>query len=110
MILIWHPLALDDLAQIIGYCRHNFGMQTAKRVRTKYRSDINLLKTQPYLGFVEPLLKDVGSLEYHSLIIDCTKVIYTIHPEYVYIHILWNCRRQPERLCSEIENRTFVSL
>ena len=97
MNLIWHPLALDDLAQIIGYCCHNFGMQTAKRVRTKYRSDINLLK-------------DVGSLEYHSLIIDCTKVIYTIHPEYVYIHILWNCRRQPERLCSEIENRTFVSL
>ena len=38
MNLIWHPLALDDLAQIIGYCRHNFGMQTAKRVRTKYRS------------------------------------------------------------------------
>lgn len=26
MKLVWHPFALDDLAQIVKYCHHNFGI------------------------------------------------------------------------------------
>lgn len=105
MKLVWHPFALDDLAQIVKYCHHNFGIQIARRVRSKYQSDITLLKKHPSLGFVEPLLVNFGTLEYRSLIIESTKVIYTIHTNYIYIHLLWDCRRQPESLRSEVRKR-----
>lgn len=105
MKLIWHPLAIEDFKQIIAYCSLNFGIHTAKRIRDKYRNDINLLKTQPHLGFQETLLKNVGTLEYRSLIISHIKVIYTVHTDYIYIHILWNCQRLPESLKSEVEKR-----
>lgn len=105
MKLIWHTLALEDFAHIIEYCHHSFGHITAQKVRDKYKADIHLLKTQPYLGFVEPLLSGQGTLEYRSLVVENTKVIYTIHTDYIYIHLLWNCRRQPASLSSEMSKR-----
>ena len=107
MKLICHPLAMDDFKQIIEYCHLNFGIHTARKVRDKYRNDINLLKEEPNLGFEEYLLKNCGTLEYRSLVIKNTKVIYTIHPDYIFIHMLWNCRRQPESLQSEVSKRQY---
>lgn len=105
MKLIWHPLALEDFIQIIQYCRLSFGIHIARRIKNKYRKDINLLKTQPHLGFVDPLFINEGQLEYRSLIIKTSKIIYTIHTNYIYIHMIWDCRRQPESLSSEIYKR-----
>ena len=105
MRLIWHPLAMDDFKQIIEYCRLNFGKHISRKIRAKYKKDISLLKEQPYLGFEEPLLKELNLLQYHSLIINNTKVIYTVHSDYIFIHVLWNCRRQPESLKSELRKR-----
>lgn len=105
MKLIWHTLALNDFEQIISYCHHCFGKQTAQKIRDKYRKDISSLKDQPHLGFVEPALKNTGTLEYRSLLIKYTKVIYTVHTEHIFIHLLWDCRQKPKTLNSEIEKR-----
>jgi negative regulator of genetic competence, sporulation and motility len=38
-------------------------------------------------------------LEYRSLVVDkVTKIIYTVHQEYVYVHLLWDVRRDEESL------------
>jgi len=60
---------MDDFKQIIEYCRLNFGKHISRKIRAKYKKDISLLKEQPYLGFEEPLLKELNLLQYHSLII-----------------------------------------
>ena len=105
MRLIWHPLALDDLSQVTQYCRHNFGIHIAKKVKDRYQNDVSLLKNHPLLGFIDPFLIDFGTLEYRSLVVENTKIIYTAHTDYIYIHLIWDCRRQPESLRTEISKR-----
>ena len=96
--LIWHPEAVSDLKSIVDSCREYFGKLVAGRVRSRILEGARLLISHPALGFVEPLLTDCP-LQYRSLVIvPCTKVIYTVHEAYVYIHILWNTRRNEQDL------------
>jgi hypothetical protein len=68
-------------------------------VRNHIWHDAELLQSHPQLGQVEPLLAGCTSLEYRSLVVDkVTKIIYTVHLEYVYIHLLWDVRRDEDFL------------
>lgn len=92
--LRWHPKASADLNRIVRYCSQKFGKSAARQVRNHVWHDAELLQTHPQLGRVEPLLVGCTSLEYRSLVVDkVTKIIYTVHREYVYIHLLWDVRR-----------------
>ena len=91
--LRWHPKASTDLNRIVWYCSQKFGKSTARQVRNHIWHDAELLQSHPQLGQVEPLLAGCTSLEYRSLVVDkVTKIIYTVHREYVYIHLLWDVR------------------
>ena len=103
--LIWHPEAVSDLKSIVDYCREYFGKLVAGRVRSRILEGARLLISHPALGFVEPLLTDCP-LQYRSLVIvPCTKVIYTVHEDYVFIHALWNTSRNPTDLVSILKER-----
>ena len=99
MRLKWHPLAFNDLEEVVIYCRYRFGATTALGVKEKIRSSIKLLKTNPYLGSIEPLLSGCTALEYRTLLVNRrTKVIYTVHADYVYIHLLWDVRQDDKQM------------
>ena len=106
MKIIWHPFASNDFDQIIYYYRDAFGVKTAQKVRDTLHHDIyNLLCLHPFLGFCETCLSDVDQLSYRSLVSGHIKIIYTVHDKYIYIHMLWDCRRNPKQLQSEIKER-----
>ena len=71
-------------------------------MRNRIWHDVELLQSHPQLGRVESLLVGCTSLEYRSLVVDkVTKIIYTVHQEYVYIHLLWDVRRDEESIASD---------
>ncbi|KKB52656.1 hypothetical protein HMPREF1212_00811 [Parabacteroides sp. HGS0025] len=106
MDIIWHPFAANDFDQIIFYYRDTFGTKTAQKVRDTLHHDIyHLLSSHPLLGFCETSLENIDQLTYRSLVSGHIKIIYTIHDKYLYIHMLWDCRRNPELLQSEIKGR-----
>lgn len=97
--LKWHPEAVKDFIAIIRYCNLNFGRDTAKHVRNKILSRAELLIANPYLGIAEPTLSKCTSLIYRSLLVaPFTKIIYTIHEDYIYIHIIWDVRQHENKL------------
>lgn len=102
--LRWHPSALEDMQQIIDYCRISFGSEIAKEVRQRLQHDIRLLKTQPNLGYINTEFS-LLELEIRSLLVALTKILYSIHDKYIYIHLLWNTRQNPENLKRKLITR-----
>lgn len=102
--LLWYPSALEDMQQIVEYCRISFGSKIAKEVRNRLQHDIRLLKTQPHLGYVVPQFS-LLELEIRSLLVNPTKILYSIHDEYIYIHLLWNTRQSSENLHRQLITR-----
>lgn len=106
MKLKWHPLAIEDVHQIVNYVKENFGATVALSVKNKINGSAKILKSNPLLGPTEPLLKDCTSLEYRSLVATAyTKIIYTVHDDYVYIHLLWDVRQDVERISKVVTSR-----
>lgn len=106
MRVLFHKSAIDDLILIYSYCRVEFGLSATKKLRSKINKSISLLKTQPYIGQVEPLLLGCTSLEYRNLVIQPhLKIIYTIHDEYIYIHVVWDVRQDENKLTKSIFSR-----
>lgn len=94
-----HSEASGDLRNIIKYCRESFGSNVARELRAKIIKNASLLMGNPYLGKVEPLLNGCNSLEYRSLLVsEHTKLIYTVHADYVYVHLLWDVRQDERNL------------
>lgn len=104
--VIWHPAAKEDLREILTYCRDEFGSSTAKKVRERILSAIACLSQNPLLGFVEEELNGVTTLEYRSLIVKQTKVIHSVHENHIYIHLLWNTWRNPDRMSPLADSRS----
>lgn len=110
MTLKWHPEASGDLNAILVYCSTTFGRKTARDVRDKLLSTARLLCTNPSLGSIEPLLKSCTTLEYRSLVVNSyTKIIYTIHIGYIYIHLLWDVRQDEKRISKIVTDRYKLS-
>lgn len=110
MKLKWHPLAIEDLSRTVDYCRERFGTLVSIQVREKIRHSAKLLKTHPLLGPIEPKLQGCTRLEYRGLVADThTKIIYTVHKEYVYIHLLWDVRKDDAYLPQAAVHRYHFS-
>jgi len=110
MKLIWHPLALQDMQEIMTYCRETFGRTTAGKVRNRLKHDAALLKTHPQLGHPEEELNDESDpLVYRSLLSAPTKIVYSIHNDYIFIHLLWSTLRDPEAFRRALNGRTDLT-
>lgn len=102
----WHPEAVTDLEAILCYCKQRFGSKVARKVREKILHTVSLLKFHPCLGVIDPLLVDCTSLEYRALQAGTyTKVIYSVHEDFIYIHLLWDVRRDEEGVKRAIDYR-----
>lgn len=99
LFLKWHPEAINDLNKIVFYCFQMFGKIVAERVGKNIVDKGESLNIYPYLGKVESSLIGCTSLEYRSLLVsEFTKLIYTVHTDFIYIHLLWDVRQDEKNI------------
>ncbi len=67
--VIWSPGAKAALDQTLLFIETEFGVKARFRFKKEVRRVNNLLKTNPELGPVEPLLSDLPVI-YHSVVVN----------------------------------------
>ena len=83
-----------QVADLVCYLKVTFGKRIAFRVKNEIEEKVFLLKLFPNMGTVESLLEE-EPLVYRYLVIKHNKILYTVEENYVFIHLLWDCRRDP---------------
>lgn len=106
MKIIWNERAVDDLYLILMYCLDEFGRASAQKVRKKILDDIKLLRSHPFAGSKVDVFDGITSLEYRSILVNQTKVIYSVHGNHIYIHVLWNTNKDDKMIGEELNRRT----
>ena len=81
-----------QVADLVCYLKVTFGKRIAFRVKNEIEEKVFLLKLFPNMGTVESLLEE-EPLVYRYLVIKHNKILYTVEENYVFIHLLWDCRR-----------------
>lgn len=54
------------------------------------------------MGTIELLLEE-EPLTYRYLVVKHNKILYTVEDDYIFIHLLWDCRQDPLRLTGLIK-------
>ena len=91
-----------QVADLVCYLKVTFGKRIAFRVKNDIEEKVFLLKLFPNMGTVESLLEE-EPLVYRYLVIKHNKILYTVEENYVFIHLLWDCRRDPIHLMDLIK-------
>ena len=91
-----------QVADLVCYLKVTFGKRIGFRVKNEIEEKVFLLKLFPNMGTVESLLEE-EPLVYRYLVIKHNKILYTVEENYVFIHLLWDCRRDPIHLMDLIK-------
>lgn len=92
----------QQVIDLLSYLKVTYGLSLASRVKDELEEKIFLLKTFPYMGTVELLLEE-EPLTYRYLVVKHNKILYTVEDNYIFIHLLWDCRQDPKRLTGLIK-------
>ena len=61
------------------------------------------------MGYVSNIV--MGKVEHRILLsYRQTEIIYSVHSDYIYIHLLWNTSRNPEDLSKELNERNDIKV
>jgi len=81
----WSPDARERMDKTADFIQEQFGLKSKMRFKKEVRRVNDLLKANPYLGPVEPLLEDLPS-EYHSIVVNnLNKMVYYIKDDIIHI-------------------------
>ena len=106
MEIVWDYESLDDLEVILCYIETQFSMKEARLFRQQVVHVTRNLCEFPFLGKVEPLLKDFEEMELRSIPVDrLCKLVYVVMSDHVFIIALWDTRRNPKTLEHEAKGR-----
>lgn len=96
MVIYVGTRAKQSMRNIFAYYLNKFGRKTAQKVRDRIKSNMDRLKSHPFLGAVE---WEVPGGRYRSFVIHLHyKVIYRVDKSYIYIIDIWDCRQDPRRM------------
>ena len=99
----WSPDAKERMDRTADFIQAKFGMQSKMRFKKEVRRVNDLLKANPYLGSVEPLLEDLPS-EYHSIVVNrLNKMVYFIRDNTIHIADFWDTRREPKAQAEQLK-------
>lgn len=101
MEVIWHQKAQEQFEQAMDYCLKQFGKRATKRIVDKIDRDVLLLSVNPYMGAIEESLQELAEFRY--IVEGPAKLIYTVEDGYIFIHLYWDCRQDPDHLMSLIK-------
>jgi toxin ParE1/3/4 len=84
--------AQQDLFKLKHYLIENFSKKTWQDTYDKIKTTIQSLRTFPDAGGVPPKLLDVHFTQYRQIISGMHRIIYEIHADMIYIHIICDSR------------------
>ena len=91
---------IDDTAK---YIKGEFGRKAEQDFKRKIRDIVRLLRRNPYLGPIEPLLSDLPKA-YRSIVVGSLyKMVYRIVDDHIEISDFWDCRREPETQAKQVK-------
>ena len=106
MKVIWSSQAWKTLQGTARYIRNEFGRKKRQAFMDEMRHLEHLLRQQPHLGPMEPLLAD-SPKAYRSIVATpYNKFIYTITDNTIEIVAVWDTRRAPSALIAETNGLT----
>ena len=96
MISRWSYKAQKQQDAVADYIISELGSIALREFYQKIDDVESELVEFPETGKLEPLLKN-RSRAYRSIVLtEKNKLIYTIEKNYIYIHALWDTRREPK--------------
>lgn len=93
MKVVFLPGAEQDLRDIRFYVLKKFGAPAWADTLTRLRATVDTLKAFPLSGVVPDELADLGSERYRQLVSGKNRVIYEPAVGIVYIHVVYDVRR-----------------
>jgi plasmid stabilization system protein ParE len=91
-----------QIAETSDYIEQAWGRVNKIKFRKKIQKAISLLRQNPNLGALEPLLKQHAK-QYHSIVAtQYNKIIYFVNDDHIEIVAFWDVRREPTKLANEI--------
>lgn len=95
--LKWLPQAIALLENIYDYYSKK-SERSAVCLYNRILDSANPLLTFPHAGPIEPLLKEYPQ-SFRSLVVEKHyKLIYTVSPDLIEIHAIWDCRQDDWKL------------
>lgn len=100
----WSPDAKERMDETADFIQEYFGLKSKMRFKKEVRRVNDLLKSNPYLGPVEPLLEDLPS-EYRSIVVNhLNKMVYYVKDDTIHIADFWDTRREPQNLSQRVKD------
>lgn len=97
MIVKWFPDAKYVMKQTASYIQTQFGEISCKVFLREVVRTEKLLRENPHLGSVEPLLSDLPKT-YRSIVVQkLNKIVYYVEDNTIYIVDFWDVRREPRK-------------
>lgn len=88
--------AKKKILQTARYIQQQFGTTARVAFRNEIRLVVDILRVNPNLGPIEPLLAD-APVSYRSIVVRrLNKIIYWINGDVIEIVDFWDCRREPK--------------
>jgi plasmid stabilization system protein ParE len=102
----WSPDARERMDKTADFIQEQFGLRSKMRFKKEVRRVNDLLKANPYLGPVEPLLEDLP-LGYHSIVVShLNKMVYYIADDTIHIADFWDTRREPKAQAQQVKDKS----
>jgi len=101
MKVFWSETSINQLKNIYLYYKEVAGVNIAMKLKNKIIESTNILTFQPYLGAKEELLCHLPE-EYRYLVEGNYKLIYSVENKKVIIHLVFDCRQNPDKLSENI--------
>jgi plasmid stabilization system protein ParE len=96
--VVWAPVALDDLEEILDYIAVRDTASAAARVADKILKQIDNLARLPSRCRVVPELRAIGVSEYRELIIKPYRIVFRLEKRHVELVAVVDGRRDLEEL------------
>lgn len=97
MIVKWFPDAKNVMKQTASYIQTQFGAISCKIFLREMVRIEKLLRENPNLGYVEPLLSNLPKT-YRSIVVrKLNKIVYYVDDDTIYIVDFWDVRREPRK-------------
>lgn len=97
MIVKWFPDAKNVMKQTASYIQAQFGAISCKIFLREMVRIEKLLRENPNLGSVEPLLSDLPKTYRNIVVRKLNKIVYYVDDDTIYIVDFWDVRREPRK-------------
>jgi plasmid stabilization system protein ParE len=102
MIIRWSYRAQKQQDAVADYIFKEFGTLALREFYQKIDKVETDLVEFPEIGKLEPLLAHRKKLYRSIMLTKMNKLIYTINNDYIYVHAVWDTRREPKSQASKL--------